>query len=138
MNGFLFFHILSAVCGQLSMLPRFYAHQHCHYKFSDAAFYPTSVYTLAEALLVYPLFTSETILSCAIPYWFIGLSADGYGSRFAFFYLIVLLLTLVISILFRMSVVLFAKHSGAVSMGGMVIMFTSLLSGFIQTSTACL
>ncbi len=136
MTGFLFFNIMVAVSGQLSMMPRYYSHQDCHFKFHDAAFYPTSVFTIAQSILAYPLFVLETIIGCVIQYWIVGLSAEGYGSRFAFFTFVVLLFTMMMSILYRGLVSLCAKREVGTALGGLIVMFSSLFSGFIQSRTS--
>ena len=136
MTGFLFFNITVPAMGQFSLMPRIYAHKHWHYKFSDALYYPSSVFNIAQSLFAYPLFTIETLLGCLIQYWIVGLSADDYGARFAFYIFVTLLFTLVITKFFRVLSIIFADCEVAVAMGGVMMLFLSLFSGFIQSINA--
>jgi hypothetical protein len=66
MNGFLFFTALNGALGGFSMMPQVYAQKLVHYKHAGSLFYPTAAFTLAQAIVYYPLHLVEAILFCTI------------------------------------------------------------------------
>jgi hypothetical protein len=66
MRGFLFFTTLFGALAGFSMMAQVYAQKAVHYKHSASLFYPTSVFTLSQALVFYPLHLIETIMFSTI------------------------------------------------------------------------
>ena len=132
MTGFLYVNAMLIAVGFLSYLPKLYDHRRWHEKYSDASFYPTSVHTIALTIIIFPLFMFETIAQGTLMYWITGLSADGYGSAFAFFLLATQLMTLCISTYFRAIVILCPVPAIGVAFSGVLMLLFSEFSGFVQ------
>ncbi len=74
----------------------------------------------------------ETVFGCIVQYYLVGLNNDNYGQPFAFFILVLLVYTVVMSLLFRVVLVLCHNYVNVgVSVYGVILLMSSLFSGFI-------
>jgi hypothetical protein len=102
MNGFLFNTMLFGALGSFALLPIVYEQKAVFYKQADALFFPTSAYTLAQAVSMFPLQILENMVYITIVYWSAGLSSEYNGSRFLTFILLSFAFSNSIAQLFRL------------------------------------
>ena len=119
MNGFLFNTILFGALGSFAILPIVYSQKLVFYKQSDALFYPTAAFTLAQSICLFPLQLLEQIIYVTIVYWSAGLSKDEDGSRFITFIVISLTFTMLMGQFFRLISAIVPDQRGALPIAGM-------------------
>ena len=113
------------------MLPLIYHQKIVHYKHSAACFYPTSAFTVSQALVLFPLQLAETILFTIIVYWSAGLSPEGDGARFFSFIVILFTFSVSLSQFYRLLGFTMPSMDSALPASGIVVILMILFSGFI-------
>lgn len=132
MNGLLYGGMLSSALGSFGMLPIIYYQKLVHYKQSASSFYPTSVFTLCQAIVLMPLQLIEILVFTIIVYWSAGLASDYNGSRFFTFLLIVFVFAVTLSQFYRLIGFTMPNMEAALPASGLVLMLMILFSGYIQ------
>lgn len=94
--------MLFGALGNFSILPIVFEQKKVFYKQTDALFFPTSAFTLAQSICLFPLTLLEQILYITIVYWTAGLSATENGSRFLSFLVLSLACVMCIGQMFRL------------------------------------
>eukprot|EP01034_Spumella_vulgaris_P047559 gene47559-biopygen38386 len=131
MRGILFFSALFVELTSVSMIPVIFEQRDVFYKQAKSLFYPTWIYVLAQAVVMYPLMILETFISSLIVYWSVGMSSDDHGSRFFTYMIVMWVFSLVMLQLFRLTSSILPSAVVAQPVGGMVLIMTVLFGGFI-------
>lgn len=114
------------------MLPIVFGQKTIFHKHFQAYFYPVSVFTFSQALVLYPLQLIESIIFSTIVYWSAGLSMDENGSRFLTFILILFMFCNCIAQWFRCIAFFMPNQEMAAPGAGVTLVLMALFSGFIQ------
>jgi ABC-type multidrug transport system permease subunit len=132
MNGFLFNSVLFGALASFAIVPMVYEQKAVFYKQSDSLFYPTSTFTLAQSICLFPLQVVEQILYVLIVYWSAGLSQDYNGSRFFTFIVVSLAFAMCISQWFRLLAAIIPDQHRCLPMCGK---FTNVDQFFISLNS---
>ncbi len=114
------------------MLPIIYHQKQIHYKQNGALYYPTSAFTLSQAMVLLPLQLLETIILAVIIYWSADMASDYNGSRFFTFILLNFTFSVALSQFYRWMGFIMPNMETALPASGILLMLYILFCGFIQ------
>jgi ABC-type multidrug transport system ATPase subunit len=127
--GMLLFSVLQLGFANMGELPYAVENKYVGYKHMASGMYPAWAYSLVASLVQLPVAAIETAAFSLILYFMVGLVND--GGRWAFFYLVALLVNLLVGALFRFLAYLVPTPEAAQTAPGPFIALQVIFAGFL-------